>query len=163
MTLLPLLYTGVLVLVAADNEKLVLRSIIIRHERDRVVKDLEQRNADVRDAMTKAEQSAQARARVLAAASHDLRQPLHALSVYSAILAANPTPDTLREVGHDIDQIVRSLGSLLGGLLDLSRLSTGYYVPDKKVFSLDEIVNSLCGELQLMAVAKQLTLRRILP
>jgi two-component system, sensor histidine kinase len=163
MTLFPLLYSGVLVLVAADNEKLVLRSILIRHERDRVVKDLEQRNADVRDAMAKAEQSAQARARVLAAASHDLRQPLHALSVYSAILAANPTPETLREVGRDIDQIVRSLGSLLGGLLDLSRLSTGYYVPDKKVFSLDEIVNSVCGELQPMASAKQLVLRRALP
>ena len=76
MILLPILYTGVLVLVAADNESLVLRSIMIRHERDRVVKDLEQRNADVRDAMARAEQSAQARARVLAAASHDLRQPL---------------------------------------------------------------------------------------
>jgi two-component system, sensor histidine kinase len=160
MTLFPLLYSGVLVLVATDNEKLVLRSILIRHERDRVVKDLEQRNADVRDAMAKAEQSAQARARVLAAASHDLRQPLHALSVYSAILAANPTPETLREVGKDIDQIVRSLGSLLGGLLDLSRLSTGYYVPEKKIFSLDEIVDSVCRELQPVATGKGINLVR---
>lgn len=160
MVLLPILYTGVLILVAADNETLVLRSIMIRHERDRVVKDLEQRNADVREAMAKAEQSAQARARVLAAASHDLRQPLHALSVYSAILAANPTPETLREVGKDIDQIVRSLGSLLGGLLDLSRLSTGYYVPEKKIFSLDEIVNGVCSELQPVATGKGLTLIR---
>ena len=162
MILLPILYTGVLVLVAADNESLVLRSIMIRHERDRVVKDLEQRNADVRDAMAKAEQSAQARARALAAASHDLRQPLHALSVYSAILAANPTPETLREVGKDIDQIVRSLGSLLGGLLDLSRLSSGYYVPEKKVFSLDAIVNGVCSELQSVAIAKGLNLDRVL-
>ena len=162
MILLPILYTGVLVLVAADNESLVLRSIMIRHERDRVVKDLEQRNADVRDAMARAEQSAQARARVLAAASHDLRQPLHALSVYSAILAANPTPETLREVGKDIDQIVRSLGSLIGGLLDLSRLSSGYYVPERKVFSLDAIVNGVCSELQSVAIAKGLNLDRAL-
>ena len=160
MGILPLLYSGVLMLVAADGEKLVLRSIIIRHERDRVVKDLEQRNADVRDAMAKAEQSAQARARVLAAASHDLRQPLQALSVYSAILAANPTPETLREVGRDIDQIVRSLGSLLGGLLDLSRLSSGHYVPDKKIFALDEIVDGICHEMKSLASAKGLALIR---
>ena len=160
MMMLALLYSGVLVLVAADNEKLVLRSIIIRHERDRVVKDLEQRNADVREAMAKAKQSAQARARVLAAASHDLRQPLNALSVYSAVLAAHPTPATLREVGQNIDQIVRSLGSLLGGLLDLSRLSRGYYVPEKVHFALDGVLNRICDELKPLAEGKSLALGR---
>jgi signal transduction histidine kinase len=89
---------------------------MIRNERDRLVRDLEQRNEEVRAAMRAAEQSAQARARVLAAASHDLRQPLHALSVYTAVLAANPAPEALREVATNIDQIVRSLGSLLHGL-----------------------------------------------
>ena len=86
ITLLELLYASVLILVAGDSERLILRSISIRHERDRVMHDPEMRNADVREAIQKAEQSAQARAPVLAAASDDLRQPLHALSVYSAIL-----------------------------------------------------------------------------
>jgi two-component system, sensor histidine kinase len=157
---LAVVYSIVLMAVAADNEKMVFRSIAIRHERDRVVVELEKSNAEVREAMTQAEQAAQARARVLAAASHDLRQPLQALSVYSAILAANPTPQTLSEVGHDIDQIVRSLGSLLGGLLDLSRLSTDYYVPEKKICSLDKIVGSVCHELQAMAIDKGLKLHR---
>jgi two-component system, sensor histidine kinase len=157
---LGIIYCIVLMAVAADNEKMVSRSIAIRHERDRVVLELEKSNAEVREAMAKAEQAAQARARVLAAASHDLRQPLQALSVYSAILAANPTPETLSEVGHDIDQIVRSLGSLLGGLLDLSRLSTDYYVPEKQVCSLDKIVSGVCNELQAMAGDKGLKLHR---
>ncbi len=157
---LAIVYSFVLMAVAADNEKMVFRSIAIRHERDRVVLELERSNAEVREAMAKAEQASQARARVLAAASHDLRQPLQALSVYSAILAANPTPQTLSEVGHDIDQIVRSLGSLLGGLLDLSRLSTDYYVPEKQVCSLDKIVGGVCNELQAMAIDKGLKLHR---
>jgi signal transduction histidine kinase/ActR/RegA family two-component response regulator len=149
----------VLILVAADGDKLLLRSVMIRHERDRLVRDLEQRNADVRAAMAQAEQSAQARARVLAAASHDLRQPLHALSVYSAVLAAHPAPETLGEVSQNIDQIVRALGSLLNGLLDLSRLSAGYYVPELQSLALDRLIAEVCAEYARPAAQKGLTLK----
>jgi hypothetical protein len=66
-----LLYFVLIIIIAAEGSKLLLRSIVIRHERDRLVRDLEERNIDVRAAMTQAEQSAMARARLLAAASHD--------------------------------------------------------------------------------------------
>ena len=131
------IYCAFLIVVSADGEQLLRRSIVIRNERDQVVRELERTNADVREAVIKAEQSAQARARVLASASHDLRQPLHALSIYSAILTANPAPETLREVGQNIDQIIRSLGNLLTGLLDLSRLSAGHYIVETQPFSFD--------------------------
>jgi signal transduction histidine kinase/ActR/RegA family two-component response regulator len=150
----------VLILVAWDGDKLLMRSVVIRHERDRLVLDLEARNSDVREAMTLAEQSAQARARVLAAASHDLRQPLHALSVYSAVLAAHPAPETLNEVSHNIDQIVRSLGSLLNGLLDLSRLSTGVYIPERANLNLDRLLDGVCSEYEHTALQRGLELRR---
>ncbi len=155
-----MLLCAVLVLVAADGDKLLLRSVAIRHERDRLVRDLEQRNADVRAAMELAEQSAQSRARVLAAASHDLRQPLHALSVYSAVLAAHPAPATLNEVSQNIDQIVRTLGNLLNGLLDLSRLSAGFYVPERQGVALERIVADICVEYQRAAAQKGLAIRQ---
>ncbi len=148
----------VLVLVAADGDKLLWRSVVIRHDRDQLVRDLEQRNEDVRGAMALAKQSARARARVLAAASHDLRQPLHALSVYSAVLAAHPAPETLSEVSQNIDQIVRSLGSLLNGLLDLSRLSAGHYVPEHQSVALERLVAEVCSEYQRPAAQKGLLL-----
>jgi two-component system, sensor histidine kinase len=157
---LTMLLCVVLILVAADGDKLLLRSVIIRHERDRLVRDLEQRNADVRAASALAEQSAQARARVLAAASHDLRQPLHALSVYCAVLAAHPAPETLIEVSQNIDQIVRSLGNLLNGLLDLSRLSAGYYVPERQSLDLQRLVASVCSEYEQAAAHKGLALKQ---
>ena len=153
-----ILYCVLIFIVAAEGNKLLLRSIMIRHERDRLVRDLEQRNIDVRAAMTQAEQSALARARVLAAASHDLRQPLHALSVYSAVLAANPPPEAMREVGANIDQIVRSLGSLLHGLLDLSRLSSGHYTIDRQIVSLDQLLRSVGSEFERAAADKGLRL-----
>ena len=159
LTTLTILYCTVVILVAADGEKLLLRSVIIRHQRDRLVRDLEQRNADVQMARAKAEQSAQARARVLAAASHDLRQPLHALSVYSAVLAANPAPEVLGEVSQNVDQIVRSLGNLLNGLLDLSRLSGGHYVPEHQNLALDRLIGDVCAEFLQTAAHKGLSLK----
>ena len=159
---LGVLFVGLMVLVAIQAERLLLRSLTIRHERDQVVRDLELRNTEVRAAMARAEEAALARARVLAAASHDLRQPLHALSIYSAILAARPTPQTLQEVGQNIDQIVRSLGSLLGGLLDLSRLSAGHYVEQRQQFSLAALLDGLCDEFDSPASARGLALRRML-
>jgi len=156
---LTLLLCAVLILAAADGDKLLLRSVSIRHERDRLVRDLEQRNAEVGAAMERAEQSAQARARVLAAASHDLRQPLHALSVYSAVLAARPAPETLKEVSQNVDQIVRALGNLLNGLLDLSRLSAGYYVPEHQNLALERLAEEVCAEYAQPAAQKGLLLR----
>jgi two-component system, sensor histidine kinase len=155
---LTLLYCGLIILVAVEGDQLLLRSVVIRHERDRLVRDLELRNADVRAAMERAETAAQSRARVLATASHDLRQPLHALSLYSAVLAAKPEPAQLREVGANIDQIVRSLGSLLHGLLDLSRLTAGHFVPERERVALDVTVAAICAEYARTAAQKNLTL-----
>ena len=155
---LTILYCVVIILVAADGEKLLLRSVTIRHQRDRLVRDLEQRNVDVRAAMGEAEQSAKARARVLAAASHDLRQPLHALSVYSAVLASKPAPDLLNEVSVNIDQIVRALGNLLNGLLDLSRLSAGNYVPEHQMLTMETLISGVCAEYSQAAAQKNLVL-----
>ena len=161
---LSLLYCVFLIAVAGDGERLLARSIRIRQERDRVIADLQRRNEDVQAAMAAAETAAQARSRVLAAASHDLRQPLHALSICSAILNAGPDEAALKEVSRNIDQLVRSLGNLLNGLLDLSRLSSGHFVPERKAFALERIVGDVCDEMAGAAQAKGLALvRRIGP
>jgi two-component system, sensor histidine kinase len=148
-----------LILLAADGDKLLRRSVLIRHERDRLIQDLERKNAEVQVAVAKAEAAALARARVLAAASHDLRQPLHALSVYSAVLTAQPEPAVLAEVGGHIVEMVRSLGSVLNGLLDLSRLSSGYYVPERQPVALDQILAPVCAEFIAAARVKGLELQ----
>ena len=155
---LTVLYWVFIISVAVNGEHLLRRSVAIRRERDQAVQDLEKLNIEGRAAVTKAEHLSQTGARVLATASHDLRQPLHALSVYSAVLAANPTPDALPEVAHNIDRLVRSLGSMLHGLLDLSRLSPDYYVPERQRISLDRLVEGICCEYQSIAENKHLGL-----
>ena len=153
-------YMLALLFAANENEKLLTRSVAIRRERDEMVRHLERSNEEVQAAVTRAEAAALARTRVLAAASHDLRQPLHALSVYSAILAASPTPATLDEVATHIDQLVRSLGALLHGLLDLSQLSSGHYVPVRQRFALDTVIANACAEFEAAAAKKGLYFER---
>ena len=159
-TVMTVAYMLALLFAANENEKLLTRSVAIRRERDEMVRHLERSNEEVKAAVTRAEAAALARTRVLAAASHDLRQPLHALSVYSAILAASPTPATLDEVATHIDQLVRSLGALLHGLLDLSQLSSGHYVPVRQRFALDALIASVCAEFEAAAAAKGLYFTR---
>ena len=158
VAVLSVAYWVFLIGISGDSERLLLRSLAIRRERDQAMQALQYSNRKASAAAGKAEQSAQSHARVLAAASHDLRQPLHALSVYSAILSANPSPQALREVGQNIDQLVRSLGDMLSALLDLSRLSTGGYPLQHEPFAIDKVVAEVCAEYASIAADKQLTL-----
>ena len=155
---LTILYWAFLMVVSRDSERLLRRSLAIRRERDDALRALQRSSHEARVAGRRAEQSAQARARVLAAASHDLRQPLHALSVYSAVLLTNPTPEIMREAGQNIDTLVRALGGILGELFDLARLSTGGYHLQHEPFSLDQAVAGVCAEFASIAADKRLDL-----
>ena len=144
--------------VSGDSARLLRRSLAIRRERDAALRELERRNQEIQELAARAERTALTRARVLAAVSHDLRQPLHALSAYSAVLLAAPSAQTLQEAGHNIDSLVRSLGEILGELFDLSRLSTGGYRLQHEPFSLDRLVAGVCAEFAPSAAAKGLAL-----
>ncbi|MHB1950716.1 MAG: ATP-binding response regulator [Acidiferrobacteraceae bacterium] len=155
---LTLAYWIFLVAVARDSERLLLRSIRIRHERDQALQSLERSDAELRAAHERIERAMQARNRVMAAASHDLRQPLQTLSIYSAVLSAHPQPQTMSVVGKNIENIVRDLGEILDELLDLSSLASGSYRIQQTVFALDEVIAGVCTELALTAGRKGLAL-----
>ncbi|MHB8385233.1 ATP-binding protein [Metallibacterium sp.] len=155
---LTLAYWVFLVAVARDSERLLLRSIRIRHERDQALQSLERSDAELRAAHERIERAMQARNRVMAAASHDLRQPLQALSIYSAVLSAHPQPQTMSVVGKNIENIVRDLGQILDELLDISSLASGSYRIQQTVFALDEVIAGVCTELALTAGRKGLAL-----
>lgn len=92
-----------------------------------------------------AEEANAAKSRFLAAASHDLRQPLHALLVFSTLLHKNQTPQTAELVAH-IRSAASSLDKLFAGLLDLSKLETGGVVPQLQAVHVNGIAQELCAE-----------------
>ncbi|MES2610704.1 MAG: hybrid sensor histidine kinase/response regulator [Pseudomonadota bacterium] len=100
-----------------------------------------------------AEEANAAKSRFLAAASHDLRQPLHALLVFSSLLHRHETPQTSQLIAH-IRDAAGSLDKLFSGLLDLSKLETGSIVPQMQALNIAAMVRDLVHEFQPRCAAK---------
>lgn len=108
-----------------------------------------------------AERANRAKSRFLAAASHDLRQPLHALSLFTADLQRQArlgnTSDLARLSGQ-ISSSVGTLGEMLDSLLDLSRLDVAGIEPDIRAFALDPLLKRLAESFRRAAVDRNQTL-----
>lgn len=90
-----------------------------------------------------AEQASESKTRFLAAASHDLRQPLHALGMFVTLLRTQANTPSLKELTEKIRASVGSLSDLIDGLLDLSRLDAGTVRPEVREFPLDSVLDRL--------------------
>jgi signal transduction histidine kinase len=105
------------------------------------------------------EVASQAKTRLLAAASHDLRQPLHALTLFSDGLANGETdPVRLQRIGH-IRECVDSLDRLFSELLNLSQLDAGVLQPQWTEFALDQLFDEISRNFR--PVAEQQGLRLV--
>jgi len=99
----------------------------------------------------RAEQANQMKSRFLAAASHDLRQPIHALSMLIEALKAH-VPDAQGQALHGkVENSVEVLGGMLNALLDVSRLDAGVVQPHYEYFSLQPLLGRLREEFKVFA------------
>ena len=99
-----------------------------------------------------------ARARFLAAASHDLRQPLYALTLFSSALAVDEyDPLRLDRIAH-IQECVQSLDHLFSELLDLSRLEAGAIQAEISEFALDQVFAEVGRNFDIVAEQRGLRL-----
>ncbi|MCK6411171.1 MAG: ATP-binding protein [Azonexus sp.] len=109
-----------------------------------------------------AERANKAKSRFLAAASHDLRQPLHALSLFSADLlrqVGNGVTHTLPRLSEQIAQSTSVLGELLDSLLDISRLDVAGIKPEIHPSALNPVFERLASSFRRTAVERGLRLR----
>lgn len=121
---------------------------------------VEKQDADV--ARERAEQANLAKSKYLAAASHDLRQPVHALGLFMDELRHQPegapTPNGLvGNMGSSVD----ALSALLDAVLDISKLDSGMIKPDIASFRVDDQLHSLVSQHRPAAHEKGLTLRYV--
>ena len=82
----------------------------------------------------------------LAAASHDLRQPLQTLKLLQAALEPHHPSGEARNLVAGIGQSLDTMTSILSSLLDVNRLESGNLRPSVSEFSLSEIFESLAGD-----------------
>ncbi|MTJ81438.1 MAG: PAS domain S-box protein [Telmatospirillum sp.] len=104
----------------------------------------------IRDELCKAKEGAEqanmAKTRFLAAASHDLRQPLQALSMFVTVLAGRDhTPEDAALIGR-IEDSAAALETLLNGLLDVSKLEAGLVEPAMSAFEIGRLLSRLSAE-----------------
>lgn len=112
-----------------------------------------------------AETANNAKTRFLAAASHDLRQPAHALSLYVAALkqGLRQQPDYVRNMllpaVEGMQAASGSLDALLNAVLDISRFDAGVVSPERRDVAIKTLVDDVLGTLRSTATEKGLKLR----
>ena len=129
-----------------------------RHLEERI----ESATAELAGQKAEAERANTAKSRFLAAASHDLRQPLHALSLFAADLQRQLRSGNSRDLQRLSEQISAStgvLGELLDSLLDVSRLDVAGIKTDIRPFALQQVFDRLAAFYRRAAQSKNLTLR----
>jgi PAS domain S-box-containing protein len=119
---------------------------------------LQQLNEELLVAKAGAERANQGKTRFLAAASHDLLQPLHAAGLFAGALAPKLPDGEPRALLADLEQCLRSAEGVLTDLLDISKLDAGAVQPEAAEFALDEMLASLDAEFRLQAQARGLGL-----
>ena len=126
--------------------------------RDELERQVETVTQALRLKKEQAESATLAKSRFLAAASHDLRQPSHALGMFVARLGQLPMDAQMRELVDNLEISVQAMQDLLDGLLDLSRLDSGNVQVRIGSVDLNELLSSVRNSLQSMAEAKGLRL-----
>ena len=133
-------------------------SLAIRYENVDLIALLKGQTARAEQARVAAEAANRAKSQFLAAASHDLRQPLHALGLFAAALATRTREPELRPLVASIHASVEALETLFGQLLDLSRLDAGALTPERTSMPLAPLFARLASEFAPQAAAHGLRL-----
>jgi PAS domain S-box-containing protein len=125
------------------------------------IRDVTDRKAiehELERAREAAENATQTKSRFLAAASHDLRQPLQSLSLYLAVMLRQSDDSRQREIGEKMGQSLETMGELLDALLDISKLDGGSIEPEKRDFSIRKLFDRLVTDNAQQAKQKGIAL-----
>lgn len=118
-----------------------------------------ERTLELEDALSEAERANASKSRFVAAASHDLLQPLSAAKLYIGSLECEIDRPDLRERLDKANNALVSVEQILSALLDISKLDSGLASVDRSTINLGDLLNQLKDELEPLAQQKGLTFR----
>ncbi len=137
---------------AAANEGLEQR---VRERTEELLK----LNVALAAAKAEADEANLSKTRFLAAASHDILQPLNAARLYATTLREKSGEGELGALAGRVDLSLDAVEEILATLLDISRLDAGALKPDLTTFRIDEVLSQLRVEFEPLAREKGLSLR----
>jgi signal transduction histidine kinase len=137
----------------------IARAITLRFENIDLIDELRTQHQVAEHAREAAEEANVAKSRFLAAAGHDLRQPLHALGFFVDALQEHSLPADGRSIVSNIRRSVDVMEDLFNSLLDVSRLDAGIVRPRVATIALAPLMDRVRVEYEAAAREKELSLR----
>ncbi len=122
-----------------------------------------ERTAELSAAKEGAEQANLAKSRFLAAASHDLRQPIQAMRLFQDALSKTALNGEQRRITDYLAQSTRSLAEILNVLLDVSKLDGGMVKPHPEMIQVRDLLGTIEAEFAPLALAKGLRFKLFFP
>lgn len=141
----------------ADGESVLTVSDVTQLERHQQAQL--QARFQAEEARRQAEQANIAKTRFLAAASHDLRQPVQALALVHRVLEERARGGELQGLVAQMGQGIETLNELLGNLLHISKLEAGLEIPERATVELGALFEQLEREFSRVAAQQHTRLR----
>ncbi|MDM0122796.1 ATP-binding response regulator [Variovorax arabinosiphilus] len=155
------LYIATLMGQARSSARAARAAIDLRFENLGLIEQLHASAAEAQAARLEAEQASLAKSRFLAAASHDLRQPIHAQGLFLEVLARTRLTTTQYDALANARATWQASAEMLDTLLDFSRIEAGVVEPRLQPFQLQPLLNKIENELAPQADAKGIVYRSI--
>ncbi|WP_171987987.1 hybrid sensor histidine kinase/response regulator [Hyphomicrobium sp. NDB2Meth4] len=149
-SLLMLVFIVALAILSVGTNRTLKDNVRLRIATQRMAEELRRQKEIV-------EQASLAKSTFLAAASHDLRQPIHALGLFVGALRAVEIPQPGRRLIEQIEASLIAMDGLFSALLDISRLDAGVVEVQKRPFEIAPFLARICRDARLDAEAKGLT------
>lgn len=154
-----MIYYGLTCLHARNMAQAARDSIEIKFENERLMVQLRAQTQRALEAQEAAELANQDKSRFLAAASHDLRQPLHAMGLFLETLRRSPLNEQQTLVLGHANSASRAAAEMLTTLLDYSRLEAGVVKAHRAPFAVQSLLSALEQEFGGQADAAALVYR----
>jgi two-component system, sensor histidine kinase len=131
----------------------------LQHDRNTLQQRIDEATQELRLKKEEAERANFDKSRFLAAASHDLRQPMHALGLFVGELHNRLDTPEQQKIAGKVEESVEALSSLLDSLLDISKLDAGIVIPQMQRVEIEPLVKRLQQDFLPIAQRKNITLR----
>ncbi len=154
-----ILFISALLGQARNSNRAALTAIQLRFKNSDLLAQLRIESEAAQQARQQAEQANTAKSKFLAAASHDLRQPIHALGLFLSVLARSKLDSQQHEVLDNAIAVSKASGEMLNALLDFSRIEAGVVEPQTRPFHLQPMLNKIEREFASQADDKGLVYR----
>lgn len=131
----------------------------LQQDRNTLQLRIDESTRELRQKKEEAENASYDKTRFLAAASHDLRQPMHALGLFVGELHSKvSTPEQIRVV-KKIEESISAMSELLNSLLDISKLDAGAVIPKSCIFPVNQVLGRMAQDYASVAEYRGVALR----